>query len=77
MMDKMDSKVKVGNKYKYIYEDDSNKFVYIIKIVNINYFREPSMIYAADAWTEDGRNLEDLVFFGDELLEKCELISDQ
>lgn len=61
--------VQLGDKFK-LYSE--NGHTYDIEIVNINYYREPSMIYAADVYDENGNSPDDVMFFGDDFLNKCE-----
>lgn len=46
-----------------------NGMDYKIKIVNINYFRPPDMIYGADVYDENGNHPGDVMFFGDNFFE--------
>lgn len=63
--------IKVGDRFKLHSE---NGMVYKIVIVNINEFRELSMKYGANVYDENGNSLDNVMFFDDEFLEKCEKI---
>lgn len=65
---------KVGQKYVFHSE---NGMDYKIHIVNVNDFREPSMKYGADVWDGNGVYAGDVMFFGDDFIEKCELVEDR
>lgn len=62
---------KVGDKFILHSENGMN---YSIEIININDFRESSMKYGADVYDENGTYAGDVMFFGDELLGKCDKI---
>lgn len=64
--------VKVGDKYILHSE---NGMDYSIEIVNINNFREPDMKYGADVYDGNGIYAGDVMFFGDDFLNKCEKVS--
>lgn len=61
--------VKVGDKYIFHSENGMN---YSIKIVNINSFRPDDSKYAADVCDSNGNYADDVMFFGDDFLKKCE-----
>lgn len=68
------SNVKVGDKF-ILHSKDGHD--YTIKIVNINRFREPDMKYALDVYDLNGNGISnDVVFCGDELLNKCEKVQE-
>ena len=54
---------------KYILHSE-NGMDYIIEIVSINEFREPSMKYGVDVWDGNGNYAGDVTFFGDDFFEK-------
>lgn len=64
--------VRVGDKYVL---HSSNGMYYKIEIVNVNNFREPSMKYGADVYDGNGVYAGDVMFFGDDVLSKCEKIN--
>lgn len=64
--------VKVGDKYILHSE---NGMDYSIEIVNINNFREPDAKYGADVYDGNGVYAGDVMFFGDDFLNKCEKVS--
>lgn len=64
--------VNTGDKYIL---RSSNGMKYDIEIISVNEFREPSMKYAADVYDENGVYAGDVMFFGDELLSKCEKVN--
>lgn len=64
--------VRVGDKYVL---HSSNGMYYKIEIVNVNNFREPSMKYCADVYDGNGVYAGDVMFFGDDVLSKCEKIN--
>ena len=59
---------KVNDKYIFHAEDGRN---FTIEVVNINDFREPSMKYACDVYDDNGEYAGDVMFFGDDFLNKC------
>lgn len=64
--------VKIDDKF-ILHSQDGND--YIIKIVNINFYREPDMKYALDVYDKNGISISnDVMFCGDELLRKCEKV---
>lgn len=64
--------VKIGDKYIL---RSSNGMKYDIEIVSVNELREPSMKYAADVYDGNGVYAGDVMFFGDDLLSKCEKVN--
>lgn len=64
--------VKVGDKYIL---HSSNGMDYNIEIVNINDCREPSRKYGADVYDGNGVYAGDVMFFGDDFLNRCEKVS--
>lgn len=62
--------VNVGDRFTYS-KDGIN---YNIKIVSVNKFREPSLKYGADICACNGSYADDVVFFGDDFLNKCERV---
>lgn len=52
----------------------SNGMDYKIVIVSINYYREPDSIYAIDMWDGNGTYAGDVLFVGDDFLNKCEYV---
>ena len=65
-------KVSVGDKY-ILYS--ANGMDYNIKIVNINDFRPDNERYSADVYDGNGNYAGDVMFFGDDFLQKCEKIT--
>lgn len=63
---------KVGDKF--ILHSESG-MDYSIEIININNFREPDMKYGADVYDGNGIYAGDIMFFGDDFLNKCEKVS--
>ena len=58
---------KVGDCY-FLHSEDGN--TYIIKIVNINEYRPPDMLYATDVYNSDGKKCwDDFVFLSDYFFE--------
>lgn len=68
-MMKKNNIVNVGDKYILRTEDNKK---YIIEIINISEYREPSAKYAVDICDEDGICADDVVFVGDNILSQCE-----
>ena len=66
-------KVNVGDKYIFHSE---NGMDYSIHIVNINDFRPDNERYGADVYDGNGNYTGDVMFFGDDFLQKCEKITD-
>ena len=64
--------VKVGDKYILHSE---NGMDYNIKIVSINDFRPDDSKYGADVYDGNGIYAGDVMFFGDDFLQKCEKIT--
>ena len=63
----------VGDKYILHFV---NGMDYTINIVNINNYRPDDMKYAADVYDKNGNYVgNDVQFFGDEFLRKCEFAS--
>lgn len=62
---------KVGDKYIL---HSSNGMDYDIEIVNVNNMREPDMKYGADVYDGNGVYAGDVMFFGDDFLNKCEKV---
>lgn len=62
---------KVGDKFIL---HSANGMDYKIEIVNVNYFREPSMFYACDVTDGNGITSDDVIFCGDDLINKCEKV---
>ena len=50
-----------------------NGLDYDIEVVNVNMCRPPDQIYAIDMWLNDQAVYNDVVFVGDEFIEKCEV----
>lgn len=63
---------KIGDKYIL---RSCNGMKYDIEIVSVNELREPSMKYAVDVYDGNGVYAGDVMFFGDDLLSKCEKIN--
>lgn len=59
--------INVGDKYIL---HSSNGMNYIIKVINVNYCREPGMEYACDVVDGNGNSPDDVVFCGDEFFSK-------
>ena len=57
---------------KFILHSENGKD-YIIEIVNVNEYREPSLKYAADVWDGEENHPGDVMFFGDEFFEKSKI----
>lgn len=51
-----------------------NGMTYKIIIININEWREPEARYGADVWDGNGNYAGDVMFFGNDFLDKCEKI---
>ena len=64
--------VKVGDGY--ILHSD-NGMDYRIVIININHYREPNAIYGAIMCDNNGIYAEDIIFFGNDFINKCEKIN--
>lgn len=64
--------VKVGDKYILHSE---NGMDYNIKIVSVNNFRPDDSKYGADVYDGNGIYAGDVMFFGDDFLQKCEKIN--
>lgn len=62
---------KVGDKFIL---HSANGMDYKIEIVNVNDYREPSMRYACDVTDGNGVSNDDVVFCGDDLINKCEQV---
>ena len=62
---------KVGDKFIL---HSANGMDYKIEIVNVNYYREPSMWYACDVTDENGVSSDDVIFCGDDVINKCEKV---
>lgn len=58
---------------KFVYSKDG--IDYHIKIISVNEFREPSIKYGADICVCNGNYADDVVFFGDDFLDKCERVA--
>lgn len=65
--------VEVGQKYILHSE---NGLDYDIEIVNINQFRPIDEIYAIDLYDCNGTYAGDVIFVGDDFINKCELVED-
>lgn len=65
--------VKVGDKFIL---HSKNGMDYNIEIVNINEFRDPKVKYGADVYDGNGNYAGDVMFFGDDFLDKCEKVSE-
>lgn len=63
--------VNVGDKYIF---HSKNGMDYNIDIVNINDFRPDNEKYGADVYDRNGNYAGDVMFFGDDFLQKCEKI---
>ena len=63
---------KVGDKYIL---HSSNGMDYKIEIVNVNEYREPSMKYGVDMYDGNGTYTGEVMFFGDDFLNKCEKVN--
>ena len=59
---------------KYIFHSE-NGMDYSIRIVNINDFRPDNERYSADVYDGNGNYAGDVMFFGDDFLQKCEKIT--
>lgn len=55
--------IKVGDKFRF---HGDNGIDYAIYVVNINYFREPSMKYGLDIYDDKGVYAGDIMFCGDD-----------
>lgn len=64
--------VKVGDKYILHSE---NGMDYNIEIVSVNDFRPDDSKYGADVYDGNGIYAGDVMFFGDDFLQKCEKIN--
>lgn len=64
--------VKVGDKYIL---HSSNGMDYHIEIINASDYREPSMKYGADVYDGNSIYSGDVMFFGDDFLNKCEKVN--
>ena len=62
----------VGDQYIF---HSVNGLEYTINIVNVNLFRESSMKYAADVFDNNGTYAGDVMFFGDDFIDKCKKIN--
>lgn len=60
--DKTNMEIKVGDKF--IFHDNGLDFT--IYVININYFREPSMRYGLDVYDDKGVYKGDVTFVGDD-----------
>lgn len=60
--------VRVGDKLKIDLEDGTT---YDIIVVNINNFRPPKEKYGIDLWDENGTYFGDVVFVGQDFMDKC------
>ena len=60
---------------KYIFHSE-NGMDYSIHIVNINDFRPDNERYGADVYDSNGNYAGDVMFFGDDFLQKCEKTAD-
>lgn len=60
--------VNVGDKFIF---NSENGMQYKIEIVNVNHYREPSMIYGADIYDCNGVYAGDVMFFGEDFIQKC------
>ena len=60
---------KMGDKYVL---HSSNGMNYKIEVVNVNNFRESSMKYGIDMYDSNGVYAGDVLFVGDDFLNKCE-----
>ena len=60
---------------RYIFHSE-NGMDYTVNIVNVNLFREPSMKYGADVFDSNGTYAGDLMFFGDDFINKCEKLTE-
>jgi hypothetical protein len=60
------NKVKPGDQF--VFADK-----YYVTIVNVSDYREPNIKYAGEIYSLEGKHLnpDDLLFFGDELLNRC------
>ena len=63
--------VEVGQKYILHSENGLN---YDIEIININHFREIDRIYAIDVYHKGANVYGDVMFVGDDFINKCELV---
>ena len=59
---------------KYIFHSE-NGMDYSIRIVNINDFRPDNERYGADVYDDNGNYAGDVMFFGDDFLQKCKKIT--
>lgn len=64
--------VNVGDKFIL---HSSNGMDYIIEVINVNDFREPSMRYGIDVCDGNGVYADDVMFVDDAFLNKCEKIN--
>ena len=62
--------VQVGDKYILHSE---NGLDYDIEVVNVNHFRELNRIYAVDIYHKGTSIYRDVVFVGDDFINKCTL----
>lgn len=62
---------KIDDEFRFKSE---NGMTYKIVIVNKNEFRSPDEKYAADVWDGNGVYAGDVMFFGDDFLNKCEKV---
>jgi hypothetical protein len=62
--------IQVGDKYIL---HSSNGLDYDIEIVNINQFRPIDEIYAIDVYQNDVNVYGDIIFVGDDFINKCTL----
>lgn len=62
--------VEVGDRYIL---NSQNGLCYDIEVVNINHFREIDRIYAIDVYHKGTNVYGDVMFVGDEFINKCTL----
>jgi hypothetical protein len=62
--------VEVGDRYIL---NSENGLCYDVEIVNVNHFREPDRIYAIDVYHKGTSIYRDVVFVGDDFINKCTL----
>lgn len=63
---------KVGDKYIL---HSSNGMDYDIEIVNVSDYREPDMKYGVDVYDKNRIYVGDVMFVGENFLNKCEKVS--
>lgn len=70
-MRKSTGAVKSGDQFVFVDENGNDK--YYITIVNVSDYREPDAKYAGEFYNLKGEHLntQDLLFFGDKLLNRC------